>query len=64
MRHAAGIAAPGENEEGYLFANELNTPRRIETLADMLGSRGYGDGRIEKILGANLLRVMSDAWAK
>ena len=64
MRHAVGIAAPGENEEGYLFANELNTPRRLETLADMLGSRGHGDGRIEKILGANLLRVMSDAWAK
>jgi len=63
MRHAAGIAAPGENEEGYLFANELNTPRRLETLADMLGSRGHGDGRIEKILGANLLRVMSDAWS-
>ena len=62
-RREAGIAAPGETEDGYLFANELNTPRRLETLADMLGSRGHGDARIEKILGANLLRVMSDAWA-
>jgi membrane dipeptidase len=62
-RRDAGIAAPGENEDGYLFANDLNTPRRFETLADMLGSRGHGDARIEKILGANLLRVMSEAWA-
>jgi membrane dipeptidase len=62
QRRDAGIAAPGETENGYLFANELNTPRRFETLADMLGSRGHGDARIEKILGANLLRVMSEVW--
>ena len=35
-RQEAGISAPGETEEGYLFANELNSPRRLETLADML----------------------------
>ena len=61
-RRDAGIAAPGENEEGYLFANELNTPRRFETLADMLSSRGHSDARIEKILGKNLVRVFSDTW--
>ena len=27
-RQEAGISSPGESEEGYLFANELNTPRR------------------------------------
>ena len=62
-RRDAGIAAPGENEEGYLFANELNTPRRFETLADMLSARGHGDARIEKILGKNLVRVFTDTWA-
>jgi membrane dipeptidase len=61
-RRDAGIAAPGENEEGYLFANELNTPRRFETLADMLSARGHGDSRIEKILGKNLVRVFSETW--
>lgn len=61
-RREAGIAAPGETEEGYLFANDLNTARRFETLASMLSSRGHTAGRIEKILGRNLLRVFSDAW--
>ena len=62
QRRDAGIAAPGENEEGYLFANELNTPRRFETLADMLSARGHSDARLEKILGKNLVRVFSDTW--
>jgi membrane dipeptidase len=62
QRQAAGISAPGETEDGYLFANELNSPRRFETLAGMLSSRGHSDARIEKILGGNLLRVFSDTW--
>jgi membrane dipeptidase len=61
-RREAGISAPGETDEGYLFANELNTPRRLETLAGMLSGRGHSGARIEKILGANLLRVLSDVW--
>ena len=61
-RREAGISAPGETEEGYLFANELNTPRRLETLAGMLAGRGHSNARIEKILGANLLRVLSEVW--
>jgi membrane dipeptidase len=61
-RREAGISAPGETEDGYLFANELNTPRRLETLADMLSARGHTDARIEKILGANLVRVLTDTW--
>ena len=35
-RRAAGIGAADENETGYLFAADLNTPRRFETLAAML----------------------------
>jgi len=61
-RREAGISAPGETEDGFLFANELNTPRRLETLAGMLSGRGHSDARIEKILGANLVRVFSDTW--
>jgi membrane dipeptidase len=62
FRREAGIAAPGETEEGYLFANDLNTPRRYETLASMLADRGHSSTRIEKILGRNLLRVFTDSW--
>jgi membrane dipeptidase len=61
-RREAGISAPGETEQGYLFANELNTPRRLETLAGMLSGRGHSDARIEKILGANLVRLFGDTW--
>jgi microsomal dipeptidase-like Zn-dependent dipeptidase len=28
----------------------------------MLSARGHTDARIEKILGANLVRVFSDTW--
>lgn len=62
QRKAAGIAAPGETEDGYLFASDLNTPRRFETLGQMLADKGHSATRIEKILGRNLLRVFSEVW--
>jgi membrane dipeptidase len=61
-RKELGIAAPYETEDGYLFASDLNTPRRFETLADMLLARGHSEARVEKVLGANLLRVFGEAW--
>jgi membrane dipeptidase len=61
-RVEAGIAAPGETETGYLFAADLNTPRRLETLAEMLSARGWSDARIEKVLGLNLRRVFGSVW--
>ena len=61
-RREAGISAPGETEDGYLFAADLNMPRRLETLADRLLARGHGSARIEKILGSNLVRVLQAAW--
>jgi len=61
-RKEQGIAAPYETEEGYLFASDLNTPRRFEILAGLLLDRGHSEARVEKILGGNLLRVFSDAW--
>lgn len=61
-RKEAGIAAPGETEDGYLFANDLNTARRFETLGQMLADKGHSATRIEKILGRNLLRVFSEVW--
>lgn len=62
VRVEAGIAAPGETADGYLFASDLNTARRLETLATLLAGRGHSDARIEKILGRNLRRVFAGAW--
>ena len=61
-RAEMGIAAPYETETGYLFANDLNTPRRFETLTELLLARGHSETRVEKILGANLVRLFSDTW--
>ena len=61
-RKELGIAAPFETEEGYLFAKDLNTPRRFETLADLMLAAGFSETRVEKVLGGNLLRVFGDCW--
>lgn len=61
-RKERGIAAPYETEEGYLYASDLNTPRRLETLAGMLLDRGHSPGRVAKVLGGNLLGVFGAAW--
>ena len=61
-RKRRGVAAPFETETGYLFANDLNTARRFETLADMLLKRGHSQERVEKIIGGNLARLFKEVW--
>jgi membrane dipeptidase len=61
-RKELGIAAPYETETGYLFANDLNTPRRFETLSHLLLKRGHSETRISKIMGANLQRLFAETW--
>lgn len=61
-RARLGIAAPYETETGYLFANDLNTPRRFETLAQLLMDRGHSEARVSKVLGLNLMRLFGDTW--
>lgn len=61
-RARLGIAAPFETETGYLFANDLNTPRRFETLAQLLMDRGHSETRVAKLLGLNLMRLFGDTW--
>lgn len=62
QRRELGIAAPYETEEGYLFASDLNTPRRFEILAEMLLARGHAGSTVGKVLGGNLLRVFAETW--
>jgi membrane dipeptidase len=61
-RKKSGIGAPGEDPDAYLFAAELNTPRRFETLAVLLSRHGHPDSRIEKVLGGNFSRLFAETW--
>jgi len=59
-RRAAGLAAPEEDRPPYVVG--LNTPRRLEIIADRLLKRGYSAGVTEKVLGANFARVLTQIW--
>lgn len=59
-RQADGIAAPGEDRPTYI--PDLNTPRKMERIADALLKRGHKSGVVEKILGNNFKRVFGEIW--
>jgi membrane dipeptidase len=62
-RQASGVSAPGEAADDVVpFVSELNQVRRLEKLADLLIARGHSSARVEKILGANFLRLMREVW--
>jgi len=61
-RRRAGISAPGEEEDVYTFIPDLNTPRRLETLAGLLLARGHSESRVEKVLGGNFGRLFQEVW--
>jgi len=60
QRRASGLAAPEEDRPPYVVG--LNTPRRIEVIADQLLRRGYPPGVVERVIGANFARVFADIW--
>jgi len=60
LRAEAGIAAPREDTVPYV--PELNHPRRIETIAAMMSLRGHSSSVIEKVVGANFVRLLRDVW--
>ena len=41
---------------------DYNSLDKFDRLALALGKRGWSEGRIEKLYGANLLRVYSEVW--
>ena len=59
-RQKRGISAPGERADSFTFAPDLNMPQRFEKIAWLLSKRGYGDARIEKILGGNFARLFRE----
>ena len=61
-RVAQGIAAPAEDPNFLFTVPDLNSPRRMELIADGLAGRGHPSARIEKVLGGNWLRLFREVW--
>jgi membrane dipeptidase len=61
-RKARGIAAPGEGPSVFNHVAGYNRPDRFKTLADDLVKHGWPPSTIEKLLGANYLRVCREVW--
>ena len=61
-RTAKGIAAPGEGADVFNMVAELNSPLRFRMLSDALERARWPGARIDKVLGANLLRLYGEAW--
>jgi membrane dipeptidase len=57
-----GIAAPGEGVGVMPWIEELNRPDRFQIVAAALAKRGWSDSRLEKLFGANLLRLYGEVW--
>ncbi len=62
-RSERGIAAPGEGPDVLNWIPGLDGPMRFKTLAGLLEKEGWTSTRIEKILGANVLRLYGDVWS-
>jgi len=61
-RAAQGVAAPGEGPDRLNLIAAYNEPARFLRIAGDLSRRGWPERRIEKILGANFLRVFDEVW--
>lgn len=57
-----GIAAPGEAPGVYTMVADYNSIDRYRRLSVDLEKRGWSQARLEKLFGANFLRVYKDAW--
>lgn len=61
-RRARGISAPGEDPEVFTFVPDINSPRRLDVIADLMAKAGHSSARIEKVIGKNWVRLLSDVW--
>lgn len=59
-RRKQGVGAPGENRPPYV--PDINTPRKLEAVADALLKSGYPASTVDKVLGLNFSRALKDAW--
>jgi membrane dipeptidase len=61
-RIEGGIAAPAEDPDVLFTVPDLNSPRRLEWIADRLEAAGHSAAVIEKVLGANWVRLLREVW--
>lgn len=61
-RVARGVAAPGEAADVLNLVPQYNSPRRYFDIGRDLAARGHSTVRIEKILGGNFARLLSEVW--
>ena len=61
-RRRNGIGAPGENPDTLPLVLDLQGPSQFHRLADLLRAKGYGEARVEKILGLNFLAYARSVW--
>jgi len=59
-RKKAGVSAPGENRPPYI--PDINTPRKLERVADALLKHGYSERATDKVLCLNFSRVFKEIW--
>ncbi|HEX5951830.1 MAG TPA: membrane dipeptidase [Rhodanobacteraceae bacterium] len=59
-RRKQGVGSPGENRPPYI--PDINTPRKLERVADALLKHGYPARVAEKVLGLNFSRVFKEIW--
>lgn len=53
----------GVSDPDILFTvPDLNSPRRLEMIADRLAAKGHGAAVIEKVLGGNRARLFREVW--
>lgn len=62
QRIKAGIAAPGEAVGVYPLVEDYNSVDRYRRFVRDLEKRGWSQARLEKLMGANFLRVYKEAW--
>ncbi|MER5878758.1 membrane dipeptidase [Streptomyces sp. NPDC001910] len=63
LRREAGVGAAGERDDTLPFVLDLRGVDQFRDLIRLLEQRGYGSGRIEKILGTNFLDYADRVWA-
>ncbi len=54
------MSAP--REDTAPFVPELNDPRRMELIADLMAARSHPDRVIDKALGTNWVRLFGVVW--
>jgi membrane dipeptidase len=62
QRTAAGIAAPGEGPDVFTVVRDYNSIDKLERVGADLMKRGWSTAQVEKLLGANLMRLYAAVW--